>query len=812
MTERRAALIGLALLVLAALGDTLYAPGSRVLGIAGGDMSQQFLPWRAFGFGELAKGNLALWNPHIFAGAPYFGGMQSALLYPVNWLFMVLPLPLAVNWSIAVNLWLLGTFTFFWASRRGLHPFAAFVSGALAMFCAPTFLRVFAGHLTNLSTMAWVPLEFLAIEEWLARRSRTWCLLGMLAVAMQIFGGHPQYVYYAAITVGIYGSMRLVESARKSLADLFGVVAVLAGGALLASVQLLAGIQATEETVRALPLSSAFAASFSFPPENLLTLLAPDFFGDLIRHTYWGRWYPWEANAFVGVVGLALAAYGMSVVHVAGRRALLVTLAATLVLALGDYTPLFAFLYRWVPMFDRFRGTGKFMFPVALVLVLFAGYGLDRILRDRAVARRALLVGGAGVIALLVGATAVLLADWTPVMKATQATGQTALAPAGYDRPALVAASQSFAALGLFIAGLTLAAGVLLAIWVRREPRAALVLGALAIAEVFVFARLHRPTLDSAVAAVPRLRSYLAAHPGDYRILNLEAPNEAMTMRASDAWGYDPGVTRRYAELIAWTEGEDPKAATQYVKFRRFSPLLTMVRVKYVVVREGGTTQIVPGASPPLGHLELLGAYQVHVHRNGILSAMGEASFDPRKEVILEQPPDPAPVAGPSQGLARIVREGTDFMDIEADLTNPSILLVTDAWADGWRAVPLEGSSQSRYKLVPADYALRGVALGRGHHHLRIEYAPPLFYLGALVSALAWPVWLAALLLARRKEGAPVVESRGGFASIAASKPGARTLARHFASFLYHPAMARVLFADKISTSIARRGPASRPR
>ncbi|HXZ54685.1 MAG TPA: hypothetical protein VEH03_04450 [Burkholderiales bacterium] len=753
MTARTAALVGLALLILAALGDSLYAPGTKVLGIAGGDMGQQFLPWREFGFGELAKGNLALWNPHIFAGAPYFGGMQSALLYPVNWLFMVLPLPLAVNWSIAINLWLLGAFTFLWASRRGLHPFAAFVSGALVVFCAPTFLRVFAGHLTNLSTMAWVPLEFVAVDEWLARRSRTWCLLGMLAVAMQIFGGHPQYVYFAAIAVGIYASTRLVESSRGRLAALTGVVGILAGGALLASVQLLAGMQATEETVRGLPLSAAFAASFSFPPENLLTLLAPDFFGDLMGHTYWGRWYPWEASAFVGVVGLALAAYGMSVAHVAGKRALLVTLAAALILALGDYTPLFALLYRWVPLFDRFRGTGKFMFPAALILVLFAGYGLDRILRERVVARRALLAGGAAVAALLIGATAVLLADWTPVMRAIQATGQTALAAAGYERPALVAASQSFAALGLFIASLTLAAGVLLAFWVRREARAALVLGALAVAEVFVFARLHRPTFDSAQVAVPELRGYLAAHPGDYRILNLEAPNDAMSLRAFDAWGYDPGVTRRYAELIAWTEGEDPKAATQYVTFHRFSPLLTMVRVKYVVVREGGMTQIVPGAALPLGRLELVSTYQVRVHRKGILSAMGEESFDPQKEVILEQQPDPAPVAGQTQGRARIVREGTDFMDIEADLANPAILLITDAWADGWRAVPLEGSGQLHYKLVPADYALRGVALGRGHHHLRIEYAPPLFYFGALLSALAWPAWIGALLLARRKEG-----------------------------------------------------------
>jgi hypothetical protein len=91
------ALAGLALLVLAMFADALVAPGSRVLGDARSDLPNQFLPWRAFGFGELAKGNLALWNPYVFGGAPFFGGMQSALLYPPNLLFLALPLPLAMN-------------------------------------------------------------------------------------------------------------------------------------------------------------------------------------------------------------------------------------------------------------------------------------------------------------------------------------------------------------------------------------------------------------------------------------------------------------------------------------------------------------------------------------------------------------------------------------------------------------------------------------------------------------------------------------------------------------------------------------------
>jgi hypothetical protein len=160
-----------------------------------------------------------------------------------------------------------------------------------------------------------------------------------------------------------------------------------------------------------------------------------------------------------------------------------------------------------------------------------------------------------------------------------------------------------------------------------------------------------------------------------------------------------------------------------------------------------------PGAVPPLGRLELIAAHQVKVGRDAVLDAMGAPSFDPLKQVILEREPDPVPVAGATQGRAKIVREGTDFMEIEADIASPSVLLVTDAWAPAWRAVALEGSAAGRYELMPANYALRAVALDRGTHRLRLEYAPSEFKLGAIVSALAWAAWLLAVSFLWRRRG-----------------------------------------------------------
>ncbi len=749
-----AGLAALAALVFAMFFEALVAPGARVLGAADTDAALQFLAWREFGFGELARGNLALWNPHIYAGAPFLGGMQSALLYPVNWLHLVLPLPLAINWTIALNVWLLGAFMYAWALRRGIHPFAALVAAAVAMFCAPHFLRIHAGHLAALAAMPWIPLVLLAIDEWLAARRAAWCLIGMLAVALQILAGHPQYVYFTAIVAGLYALFGIVALPGARLAAAAGPAGFYAGGGLLAAAQLLPGIQAASEAVRSARLPYEFATALAFPPESLVTLLVPGFFGDLENLRYWGRWLMWEGNAFVGVIALALAIYGIAAARARGKRALLAVAAVATVLALGQATPLHRVLYDWLPLFDRFRGTGKFIVFSALILALFAGYGLDRILRSRTVPWLALAWGAAAAALLCAAAVAIRWADWRTVSAAIAETGQSYAHAARATHPAFVSAAQAFASLGTLYAGLTLVAAVCAAYWTRREPRAAFVLGALAIAEVFAFARMHRPMFDSERAGMPELREFLAADPGDYRILNFPRPNSAMSMGAFDLWGYDPVVARRYAELMHWIAGADPAAATQYLAFRRFDPLLSMLRLKYIVSRERGDLRITKGNAPPLRRLELIGKYRVHSDRAEIFRAMGEPSFDPAREVILEREPQPAPGAGAVSGHATLTREGTDYIEIAADLKEPAILLVTDAWTPGWSARALDPGSQARYELMPANYALRAVALERGRHRLRIEYSPAALRAGTALSALAALAWAAvALRLWRRGAG-----------------------------------------------------------
>src|SRR5205823_2007461 len=98
---------------------------------------------------------------------------------------------------------------------------------------------------------------------------------------------------------------------------------------------LLPAFQTTTETTRGLRLPYEFASAVALPPENFITLFAPDFFGRL--ESYWGRWYLWETSLFVGVAGVALAVYAIIFAGRSSNWISVTIIVVSLLLALGLY-------------------------------------------------------------------------------------------------------------------------------------------------------------------------------------------------------------------------------------------------------------------------------------------------------------------------------------------------------------------------------------------------------------------------------------------------------------------------------------------
>ena len=111
-------------------GDVLFSSKPIVLSDRGNDIASMYLFWRPFAAEQLRHGHVPLWDPHTYCGQPILGWALGGLLYPPNWLDLVVSVPRSINWGIAAHVFLAGLFTYLWGLRRGLHPLAAIVSGA----------------------------------------------------------------------------------------------------------------------------------------------------------------------------------------------------------------------------------------------------------------------------------------------------------------------------------------------------------------------------------------------------------------------------------------------------------------------------------------------------------------------------------------------------------------------------------------------------------------------------------------------------------------------------------------------------------
>lgn len=716
-----------AAMLLALYGNVFVSDLPLVISAPGQDMYLQDWHWRAFATRELLHGNLPLWNPHIYSGTPFLAAGQSGLFYPPHVLFLVLPLRHAINLSILLHLLIAACTMYGWCAFYRIHGLACLAAGTMFMLSGPFYLHVYAGHLGRICAMPWTPLILMAVEGLLLTKNWSWILLAAGAGALQLLAGDPQYAWCTGIAAFIWIIVRLVRSEANWKAVLVVLLAAL-GAASLAAVELFPTVASSGETLRGQSLPYGVASSFSFPPQNLITFLAPGFFGGVAGEPYRGRWFLWEMCAYFTVTGLLLALLGMWT----GRRRVVSPAAVVAfimaVLALGSYTPLYHTLYQWVPLVDRFRGMSKFMFVCVTPMLVVSAEGMSGMLRGNALPRAFIraLYAAAGFLVVAAVADAALPA-----------------------RLNVVHASASTRIPSLAIAAAVLIAATLLLRAARKQPIYRLTLVSLCVVEALTFAALFRSTFRADRIGSPVMEKTMSDNE-DVRTLFTPLPDLGMSAGWNDVWGYGPTVLTRYSRFIAAAEGMGAELALPYAGRSRMHPVYRMLRCHTVVLNSLAGSRVTTIADP-LPHVLLVPQWRkvASDSETSLIANLLDPAFNPQRLVLIDQEQAVGNSSSSASNLAsaRIVSQSTDELRIEAETSTPQILLITDAYSKGWSARPLPGSSQSHYDVIPADYILRGVPLAAGHHELLLSYSPPGFRLGRIVSVLALCVLLIASLV-----------------------------------------------------------------
>ncbi|MDF9832063.1 hypothetical protein M2103_000271 [Ereboglobus sp. PH5-5] len=680
---------------------------------------------------EIPPFNLPLWNPYTYGGHSFVGDSQAALFYPPTWFVSFLPPTAAINVLMAFHTFVIGLGLYMWAAWRGLRPAAAFVGGVLAMLGGTYFMHVYAGHMSNLGSMAWAPFVFWGIDGWMRAHRFKWIVLAAGAAALQIYAGHAQYAYYTAITAGVYSLIFLWQAERR-MATVLGLLAIYPLAAIFSAMQLLPSYGAMMESVRAGGAGLEFAKMFGLPPENLLTTIAPWFYGGTEKVMYWGRCYLWEMQLYMGVAGLAFAAFGVGGFKMNDRLRWIGLLAAVLLLAFGsNVSALYNILYKMVPFYSSFRGASKFVFFAGLFGSLLAAMGVNRLLNKEkpGVGWGAAWLGlGAGcVLAGIWMGTDGALESWKSILNSMIDSNESYLHKNYWVQSGVMEAGVATSALALRIGGgLLMVAG---ALWLaaRKVPQVVWALCLMAVVDVYIFAYKNLPSFKVSEIHGMQLQEFFAKNDprSGYRALNLIAPMSGMMWRSEGIWGNEPSVLKRYSEFMTFTQGLNPDGATQNLNITRIDQrLFGLLRCRFIFHPEGNNIKATPIAPEAMGRFYIVSNYEVMKSRDEIFKALANPQFDLKHKVILEQEPNPKPEPQSVEYTVRLLGASTDQWTLEVTCNRATMLVMTDPWSRDWRAVTLPGSVQTNYDVLPANYILRAIPLAQGRHVFRIEYVP----------------------------------------------------------------------------------------
>jgi hypothetical protein len=628
--------------------------------------------------------------------------------------------------------------------------------------------RLWAGNVSLLEVMAWVPAMLYGAERYRAAPGwRTWLVLtGVLALSLLVGFYHPWFLALLAVALYLAWMPASISGRLKCVAGL-GLAVLAAAG--LAAPQLLPAIELIRWTTRSGRLEWDFATAASLPPWHMLSLLLPEVFGSGAG-TYWpGPWWHWqELTAYAGLLPLLLAALACTAPREPRKSYCLVLGGTALVLALGRYTPVYGWFYDWIPGYGSFRDPGRHLLLFSLSMALLAGWGADRLWSGHG--RRAVLavlvgifvVAAAGAVATvwladdLAGAVVPLLSAiglWTPRLD------QLEQSPAQLGAAVLLLVGR---ACGVAVIGT--AAALVAVVLARRCPprwRALFLLGAVfADLSMFGWRYVHEPLpiapgipFGSPTAqfddflgqdTVTSLRqngsaSRVAPLGRDASIVG----NAGYLLGVPLAIGLDPLLPRRYAELVALINGEPLAAFENLILYLEDRPshLWPLLAAHYrLVARAAGTSDDPPGFAIRADTGALPRVFAVETVRGvqgseASLAALSEPGFRPAAEAVLETeasaPALPARSrASTGRARAHLDKAANGAVDITADVPDGGAVIVLDAWHPGWTAT-VAGRAVAVY---PADHAFLGVVLPPGTHEVRLRFDPASWRIGLIVA------------------------------------------------------------------------------
>ncbi len=711
-----------------------YVPGSIPNKAQYPDTIRQLYPWRTIATNELKSGRIPLWNPYNFSGTPLLANFQSAVFYPLNVLYLILPQTTA--WTILVLLQplLALLFTYWYIRKIGgsfLASTLAGISYAFSLFAIVWLQYNSIGHV-----IIWLPLALLAIETLKEKRTRFWFAVLLFSQISALLAGHPQLAGYLLLFVLAYTfilARPLVKNVMRSILLALGISAI----------QLIPGIELIWYAARSSHEFSFIFQKILIQPQQLLMTIIPNLFGHPATRTYWPQ------DTFIGKVtyiGIVPLFFLLAAFRIKSRLVKLFGIAGLLALILVTANPITFILYKLnLPIFSSSSPT-LMGFLLAFSLAVITSLGVDVWIKEKhsvgKLAHRSLSV----VIFFII--------IWLSFRSLE------------HSRTAMNAILYSGVLTTMILIGF------LIAITQKKLMTLVIVLLiSLHAADLFVQFQKFNPFVPASfVFPETSIIQFLKEHAGSnrywgYGTASIQA-NIASQYQIYSTDGYDPLYPKWYGEFLYGSRNGQllQEFTTQTRSDAEIAPgfgeldlpnnpyrlrMLDALSVKYVLDRpENGSTQktLPPDRFRSVADIDgwkvyenlkatprafLASDYLTYQTPKEFEDHFFSSTFNPSTIILLNKPINVS--LGSINGTSvQIVTYQPNEVLLHV-ISNGNLLYLSDTYYPGWKA-SVDGINTPVRK---ANYAFRAIYVPQGTHTVRFTFDPLSFKIGVIISLLS---------------------------------------------------------------------------
>ena len=712
-----------------------YNPGSYPNKAQYFDVLRQIYPWKTFTIDSLKNGSFPLWNPYNFSGAPLLANFQSAVFYPFNFLYFLLPQIWAWSTLVILQPFLALIFTFLYARKIGLSKIASIFSAI--SFGFSSFMTVWLEYNTIGQVILWLPLSLLSIENLLDKKTKIWSFIFIFSLVSSLLAGHIQIFAYLFVFSALYCFFRGGKKLFYLILFLFPLG--------VSAVQLIPSLELINLAARSSHSYELIINKILIQPWQLAMMLVPDFFGNpatrnyLISDTYVGK------VTSIGLVPLFFVF--LTLLRKKNSLTKFFLWASCAVLLFVTLNPVTYFLYKIKIPFISDSAPTLSIFTLCFFFSILSSFGVDIFRKENLSFKKYLF----WVIPIVV----IFLVLWISIL----------FMPSNFVSISI--RNLAYSTVILFVSLLILFISIF-----KQKAKTVLLVSLLLLTTFDLWRSFSKfnPFVPKELVYPPApIFDFLSKNAGINRITGFGAAGVDANFETKyslfSAAGYDPLYPKRSGEFIQ--SSKEGKIVKQFTNQTRSDAVLSfgelkvadLLGVKYVLDRvENASTQKefpqerfsliyekdgwkIFENKKALPRVFLVSKYKVAKTSREFEKIFFAKDFNPLKTIILEEELIENFDDSNHRSSLELVSYTPNKIKIKTNVDGSRLLFLSDTYYPGWK-VYVDGKETKIYR---ANYAFRAVVVNAGKHDVKFIYEPTSFKLGYIVSFVSLVfagVWL----------------------------------------------------------------------